>query len=63
MLTSAAKGLPLLDNDRPASERPQGALALVSAWRDVQDDELRSVIEDIYTTRENDPARPVALES
>ena len=55
--------LELLSQDRAASTRPQGALALVGAWREVEDEELASVIEDIYTSRENDPGRPVALES
>ena len=55
--------LELLDQDRAASGRPQGALALVGAWREVEDEELTSVIEEIYANRENDPGRPVALES
>ena len=54
--------LELLGQDRTTSARPQGALALVGAWREVHDEELESLIKDIYACRENDAGRPVELE-
>ena len=51
-----------LEQDRATSARPQGALALVGAWRDVNDRDLESLIEDIYADREKDTGRPVELE-
>ena len=42
--------------------RPQGALALVGAWREVSEKELDSLIEDIYTSREKDLGRRVELD-
>ena len=54
--------LELLGQDRATSTRPQGALALVAAWREASDQELNSLIEDIYASRKNDAGRPVELE-
>ena len=54
--------LELLEQDWATSARPQGALALVGAWREVNDKHLESLIEDIYADRENDAGRPVELE-
>ncbi len=45
-------------NPRP----PRGALALVGLWRDVGDDVLDELVEDIYRSREEDLGRPVNLE-
>ena len=42
--------------------RPQGALALVGAWRDVNEKELESVIEEIYASRNKDVGRRVDLD-
>ena len=42
--------------------RPQGALALVGAWREVTEEELESLIEDIYAGRSRDMGRRVELE-
>ena len=50
------------DEDWPISARPEGALALVGAWREVGDREIDSLIEDIYAERERDNGRPVELE-
>ena len=44
---------------RPA--RPQGALALVGAWRVLSEKELESLIQDIYAGREKDFGRRVEL--
>ena len=46
---------------RPA--RPQGALALVGAWRELSEKELESLIEDIYASREEDLGRRVELDA
>ena len=53
--------LALLEQGRATSARPQGALALAGAWREVSDKDLASVIEDIYADRKNDTGRPVEL--
>ena len=39
----------------------RGALALVGAWREVNDSELDSLVADIYRERERDTGRPVDL--
>ena len=56
-------------NDSERSERApapparrQGALALVGAWREVNEKELESLIEDIYAGRQKDMGRRVELE-
>ena len=50
-------------NQEPAtSARPRGALALVGAWREVNDKELESLIEEIYAARQQDVGRRVDLE-
>lgn len=51
-----------LEQDQATSARPQGALALVSAWREVKNRDLDSLIEDIYAEREKDTGRAVELE-
>ena len=49
---------------RPAtSTRPRGALALVGAWREVNEKELESLIEEIYAGRSRDAGRPVKLDA
>ena len=55
--------LEFLGQDRAASARPHGALALAGAWREVDDEDLEALIEDIYAGRENDAGRPVELEA
>ena len=52
-----------LERDRATSARPQGALALVGAWREVADRDLESLVEDIYAQREKDKGRTVELEA
>ncbi len=54
--------LELLDDDKTASRNPQGALALVGAWREASDAEIDEFIEDVYKSRESDTLRPVQLE-
>ena len=43
--------------------RPQGALALVGAWREVSEKELESLVQDIYASREEDVGRRVELDA
>jgi prevent-host-death family protein len=52
-----------LEQEHATSARPIGALALVGAWRDVLDEELDTLVLDIYSARERDKGRPVHLES
>ena len=54
--------LELLEQGRATSARPQGALVLVGAWREVKDEQLDSLVEDIYAYRDKDTGRPVELE-
>ena len=54
--------LTLLEQSRATSVRPQGALALAGAWRDVGDDELEAVIASIYAERSADTGRTVELQ-
>ena len=40
---------------------PRGALALVGAWREVEDEDMDSLVEGIYAGREKDTGRSVHL--
>ncbi len=51
-----------LKSEHATSDQPRGALALLGAWRDVPDEEIESLISDIYRGREQDTGRPVHLE-
>lgn len=42
--------------------QPQGALALVGAWRELDDQAVDALLEEIYATRRLDTGRPVELE-
>ena len=53
--------LEYLKQAQPTSERPQGALALAGAWREVDDEDMESLVEEIYSERDNDLGRPVEL--
>ena len=50
-----------LEQDKPTLMRPLGALALVGAWRELEDHDLESFMADIYAGRKNDTGRVVAL--
>lgn len=52
-----------LERERAASPRPRGALAIVGAWREVDDRDLDTLIAAIYTQRTKDTGRPVPLEA
>ena len=52
----------LLEQGRTTSQRPQGALALAGAWREVDDEDLEAVISSIYAERTTDTGRPVEFE-
>ena len=54
--------LKLLGRGRATTARPHGALALAGAWREVDDEDLESLIGEIYAARENDGGRQVDLE-
>lgn len=51
-----------LEQGRALSDRPQGALALVGAWREVDDRDLDAIVRDIYAERSRDTGRPVSLD-
>ena len=55
--------LELLRQGRPTSARPNGALALTGAWREMDDEDMDSLMADIYAGRENDAGRPVEVDS
>ena len=50
-----------LERDRVTSERPLGALALVGAWREVEDETFDCLVAEIYAERDRDTGRPVEL--
>jgi prevent-host-death family protein len=52
-----------LEQGRPTSERPLGALALVGAWREAKSRDMDTLIADIYAARERDRGRRVELEA
>ena len=43
-----------LELERPASQQPLGALALVGAWRDVGDELIDEMVEEIYASRDRE---------
>ena len=43
--------LELLERGRATLARPSGALALAGAWREVDEEDLESLIEEIYGSR------------
>ena len=59
----SAEDLERLEQGQATSAQPQGALALVGAWREMKDKDMDSLIEDIYAAREKDTGRPVELEA
>ena len=42
-------------------KRPQGALALLGAWAELDDDVINDLVADIYQSRARDTGRPVPL--
>jgi hypothetical protein len=46
-----------------SSPKASGALALVGAWREVEDVDMDSLVVDIYGQREKDMGRSVELEN
>ena len=54
--------LELLGQSGEIAERPQGALALVGAWKEVEDGEFESLFEEIYDSRLKDAGRSVGLD-
>jgi prevent-host-death family protein len=51
-----------LEKAQSIAARPLGALALLGAWREMEDSEIDSLVEEIYASREKDLGRPVELE-
>ena len=52
-----------LEAGRARPTRPAGALALVGAWRDVDDQEMDSLVNALYERRARDTGRSVSLET
>lgn len=50
-----------LEQENARSDRPLGALALVGAWREIEEDEFDRILADIYSERERDTGRHVDL--
>lgn len=55
--------LEFLEQGQATSARPQGALALAGAWREVEDEEWDAFIAEIYDRREQDTGRRVEMEA
>lgn len=53
--------LEYLEQAQPTSDRPQGALALAGAWREVDDEDMEVLVEEIYAERDKDLGRAVEL--
>lgn len=51
-----------LQEGQPSAMERRGALALLGLWKEVGDEELDALIDDIYKAREQDTGRPVELE-
>ena len=51
-----------LEQYRATSVRPLGALALVGAWREVDNADLDALVVDLYAQRDKDMGRPVEIE-
>ena len=52
-----------LEQGRAPAARPLGALAIVAAWREVDDEDIDAMIAEIYSERARDTGRPVPLEA
>ena len=54
--------LEYLEQARPTSDTPLGALALAGAWREADDADMEALVEKIYAERDNDLGRPAELD-
>jgi prevent-host-death family protein len=52
-----------LEQGCATSARPQGALAIVDACREVDDQDLDALVADIHSERARDSGRPVSLDA
>ena len=51
-----------LEGEQPASPEPRGALAFLTIQHDLEDEEIDSLVDDIYAQRLDDFGRPVDIE-
>ena len=51
-----------IKQETPMAPHPQGALALIGAWGELDDDELDALVNEIYAQRLEDTGRKVDLE-
>lgn len=54
--------LQLIKREVPTALHPQGALVLIGAWGELDDDEVDALVNDIYAQRLEDTGRRVDLE-
>lgn len=59
----SVEDLERLQPGRATSTRPQGALAIAGAWRDVDDQDMDALVADIYSRRASATGRPVSLDA
>ena len=54
--------LELIKREAPTSPHPQGALVLIGAWSELEDEELDALVNHIYAQRLEDTGRQVDME-
>ncbi len=54
--------LEMLEQGKATSDHPLGALALVGAWCEVEDQEIDGLLSQIYAERERDTGRKVEFD-
>lgn len=52
-----------LEGEQPVSAEPRGALAFLTVQHDLTDDEIDTLVDDIYEQRLQDIGRPVDFET
>jgi prevent-host-death family protein len=53
----------VLEETRPITDAPRGALALVGAWSDIDDHLVEDLVDEMYEARRRDLGRPVDLDA
>ena len=57
------KDLEAIQRDLPASSCPGGALVLIGAWSELENQDMDSFVSEIYAQRSTDTGRKVEIES
>ena len=63
MVQRKTTGCECSNQEPAAATQPQGARALVGAWRDLNEQQLESLIKEIYSDRQTDLGRRVELDA